>query len=427
MISSIMTTITFVLLGAFWMLILLGIGATVLMPGVDRWNRTYFLAFFGILTIYVGFTTSDEVLIRMGAPGDLMQVLYYFETLFGSLLLPMTTAYLLRCVGENWRQSGLFKAAVAIWLVFSVVLNLSLVSPHFYRIGDDGEFYRGLMYPLGIMALEAIVLLNIAGTIRWRDRLPRRYFVALLVGSVPMALVFPLQCVATVFLLIGFTVVLSAMAMYGIILSDEVERYMGQQKEIAHQRASIMVLQMRPHFIYNTMMSIYYLCRQDPDLAQQVTLDFTTYLRKNFTAIASEDLIPFSEELEHTRAYLAVERAQFEDTLVVDIDAPHTDFLVPPLTLQPIVENAVKHGMDPDSVLRVSIRTESSADGSSRIVVENTGADFAPADDGGPHTALANIRQRLEMMCDGTMAIVPREGGGTVVTVTVRPKRQRQS
>ena len=79
-----------------------------------------------------------------------------------------------------------------------------------------------------------------------------------------------------------------------------------------------MVLQMRPHFIYNTLMSIYSLCNQNPQKARQVTMDFTNYLRKNFNAVASENTIPLSTELEHTRAYLAVEQAQYDDLLIVD-------------------------------------------------------------------------------------------------------------
>lgn len=178
---------------------------------------------------------------------------------------------------------------------------------------------------------------------------------------------------------------------------------------------------MRPHFIYNVMMSIYYLCAQDSRKAQQVTLDFTTYLRKNFTAIASEDTVPFSDELEHTRAYLAVEQVQFEDGLLVAYDTPHTNFRVPPLTLQPIVENSVKHGMAPEyAPLRISIQTRVT-DSGSEIVVEDSGPGFASdvPDDSEPHIALTNIRQRLEMMCGGKMTILPRDGGGTIVTVTI--------
>ena len=179
------------------------------------------------------------------------------------------------------------------------------------------------------------------------------------------------------------------------------------------------MLQMRPHFIYNTMMSIYYLCKQDADKAQQVTLDFTTYLRKNFTAIVGENLVPFKDELEHTRAYLAVEQAQHEDMLYVEYDTPHTDFSVPPLTLQPLVENAVKHSLDPNGdPLRIYIKTRKKDEGS-EIIVENNGLDYQPSDDNEPHIALSNIKQRLELMCKGEMTIIPRKGGGTIVTVMI--------
>ena len=180
-----------------------------------------------------------------------------------------------------------------------------------------------------------------------------------------------------------------------------------------------MVLQMRPHFIYNTMMGIYYLCDQDPAKAKQVTLDFTSYLRKNFTAIASEEMIPFNDELEHTRAYLAVEQAQFEDSLFVSFDTPHTMFRVPPLTLQPIVENAVKHGMNEScDPIHISVLTRQT-DLSSEIIVNDDGPGFKPTDDDEPHIALNNIRQRLELMCGGTLEVAPREGGGTSVKVTI--------
>ena len=67
--------------------------------------------------------------------------------------------------------------------------------------------------------------------------------------------------------------------------------------------------QMRPHFIYNTLMNVYYLCAKAPPRAQRVIRDFTRYLQNNFTGIAQEDTISFEKELEHTRAYLAGETA----------------------------------------------------------------------------------------------------------------------
>ncbi len=161
------------------------------------------------------------------------------------------------------------------------------------------------------------------------------------------------------------------------------------------------------------------MCDQDPQKAKQVTLDFTTYLRKNYTAIASEDTIPFTAELEHTRAYLAVEQAQFEDSLFVSFDVPHTMFRVPPLTLQPIVENAVKHGLTASSdPIHISVVTRLT-NGASEIIVEDDGPGFDPVDDNEPHIALNNLRQRLEWMCRGKLSIASREGGGTSVKVTI--------
>ena len=105
--------------------------------------------------------------------------------------------------------------------------------------------------------------------------------------------------------------------------------------------------------------------------------------------------------------------------LIVDWDTPYTQFRLPPLTLQPIVENAIKHGMDLDAdPLHISIRTRDT-DAGAEITVGDNGPGVDPSDESKPHTTLENIRQRLEMMCGGSMTIQPREGGGTVVTVTI--------
>ena len=337
----------------------------------------------------------------------------------------MFTAYLLHTCGERWQGSKLFRAAIILWGIFFILLGIAQYTTSLYYVTPDNQFFRGPWHSLLMAPMILNMLLNINGVIRRRGKLPTKYFAAFLIHLLPLTAtlfvytIFPFS--PSVEFLLFFGEVFSTLSMFGIILYDQIDRYMRQQREIAHQRASIMVLQMRPHFIYNAMMSIYYLCAQDSQKAQQVTLDFTTYLRKNFTAIANEDTIPFTDELEHARAYLTVEQVQFEDSLCVDYDTPHTHFRLPPLTLQPIVENAVKHGMDPEAgPLHISIRTRETPSGS-ELIVEDNGPGFNPAviDTGELHTALANIRQRLEMMCDGKMTILPRTGGGMVVTVTI--------
>ena len=101
----------------------------------------------------------------------------------------------------------------------------------------------------------------------------------------------------------------------------------------------------RPHFIYNTLNSIRTLIRLDPKAAQQAVYDFSIYLRSNLENMGERDLIPFADELCHIRAYLDIEKIRFEERLNVVMDIQASMFLVPPLSIQPLVENAVKHGI----------------------------------------------------------------------------------
>lgn len=406
--------------GAVLVLTVMIFWVAVIMPGMNQWNKRFFVTLFAIfvlcmITFFVDFVVYDDPDMTLAGI-----IVAYFEYLLITIPMPMFTAYLLRTCGEDWRKSLLFRTVIILWVIYFILLAIAQFTTSLYYFTPDNQYFHGSWHLLLVAPIFAVMFLNTASVIYKRKKLSRKYFVAFLMHLLPLqiALFISSQIVMSI-LLVVLGMSISMLAMFGIILYDQIESYVGQQREIAHQRASIMVLQMRPHFIYNAMMSIYYLCARDPKKAQQVTMDFTTYLRKNFTAIASEDTVPFCDELEHTRAYLAVEQVQFEDSLCVEYDTPHKNFRLPPLTLQPIVENAVKHGMDPEyAPLHISIRTRKTNSGS-EIGVEDDGPGFTPADNREPHIALANIKQRLEMMCGGKMTIKPRKGGGTVVKVLI--------
>ena len=414
------------LIGAALFLSIQGLWFTAIMPGIDRWSVLFFRCLFidFILLSLSGFT--ETLLLSYLAQVAALEFITFLESMFLSAPLPMITAYLLHCCGESVHKNKLFQTVLILWIVYFILLASSPFFDSFYYITPDIQGYRGPLYPLLVMPMIAVMLLNLAGTIRRRKQLSRKTYLSFLVAILPITGVTFAQMFVEVYPLLDISVVLSVLIMYSLVLSDQVEQDLQhqreiarQQQEIANQRANIMVLQMRPHFIYNTMTSIYSLCNQDPGLARQVIRNFTTYLRKNFTAIASVAPIPFSSELEHTRAYLAVEQAQYEDSLFVEFDTPHIRFRVPPLTLQPIVENAIKHGRDPYAgAFRLTIRTEKTDTGSV-IVVEDNGRGFEPAETTEPHFALENIRQRLEIMCGGSLVIRPGDEGGTVVTLTI--------
>ncbi|MBQ3704120.1 MAG: histidine kinase [Oscillospiraceae bacterium] len=204
-----------------------------------------------------------------------------------------------------------------------------------------------------------------------------------------------------------------------------------REEELRNEKLRAMMSQMRPHFIYNTLTSIYELCREDPSQAMRVIDDFTAYLQANFNAITATELIPFSEELRHTRTYLAVETALHGDDLSVDYDLETVAFRLPPLTLQPIVENAVKHGLGPGFCpVHIVIRTRAVAEGI-RILVENDGAPYDPPADRENRGGLQNVRERLTLMCGGTLTVRPLQEQpprrGTVAAICLNPTRLRLS
>ena len=403
------------------MVVLLGLLMSVFSRYQEKWNRRFFVVLFSLLIAYVACDLLSQIsLILLGPTAAPFSLIVIFgESFFSSLLMPMLTIHLLHSAGEDWRKSALLTAVGLLWLVYFALLIVTQFTTVFYTVTPDNVYLRGPWYPVLLIPPVLLMLLNLLALRRRRAKLTRRQTLAF-----SLYLLIPMGCMLVQMLFYGLLMIVigscaAAFFMFLFILRDQQDRYTAQQQEIANQRNSILVLQMRPHFIYNTLMSIYSLCNLDPPKARQVTRDFTNYLRRNFTAVASADPIPFTSELEHTRAYLAVEQAQYEDSLFVEYDTPHTMFRVPPLTLQPIVENAVKHGRDPYAgAFHISVRTRKTESGS-EIVVEDDGRGFDLSADSERHLALNNIRQRLEIMCGGTLEITPRPGGGTVVTVTV--------
>ena len=411
----------FIIVISAFIISVLGLISVIFLRKTFREGRVSFLAFFLLLVGY----TSSAVINEFADTAVISQISLFSNSLFSSLLIPAITIYLLRCAGKDWRHSPLFAAVASLWAVYFALLAVTQFTTWIYYFTPDNVYHRGAWYPLLLIPPALLMVVNLIGLWRFRAALTHRQRVAFLIYFVVPLVCMLIQMFFFGLLLIVFGTALAVLFMFVFFLYDQVEHSIRQAEENARQRASINVLQMRPHFICNTMMSIYYLIALDAEKARQVTLDFTTYLRDNFTAIAKEDTIPFAEELEHTRAYLAVEKVRHEDKLYIELDTPWTSFRVPPLTLQPIVENAIVHGVSPDlEPLYLSILTRETKT-HSEIIVEDTGPGFVPVDDREPHIALANIRERLKMMCGGTLEITSREMGGTKVTIRVPLKNAK--
>ena len=206
----------------------------------------------------------------------------------------------------------------------------------------------------------------------------------------------------------------------------EAQRIKAERQEmemkLQESQISIMLSQIQPHFLYNTLNSIYQLCETNPMRARSMVNSFAEYLRNNLSSLEESGLIAFETELAHIKTYLEIEKVRFEDTLEIEYDIGCVDFTLPVLTVQPIVENAVKHGTSKKrGGGKVVIQTRETEE-SYVIKVADTGCGFDPAkpkNDGKRHVGIENVRQRLSNMCRGSLSIESKEGEGTLATITI--------
>ena len=206
-------------------------------------------------------------------------VFYDWIPLIEYLLLPIPimiiSFYIVHCFGENLKDSLISRTVIPIWLFYCVQHIIAHFTTFFYYSTPDGRFFIKSSVFILYIPIIAILLFVIFTLIKRRKELPRRYVYAFLFFFVPVTIAIIVHSICFSITAIFIAAIIGSLAMYILILTDQIEQYSLQQAAIANQEASIMILKMRPHFIYNTMTSIYYLCDQDPKKAQKVILDFT--------------------------------------------------------------------------------------------------------------------------------------------------------
>lgn len=184
----------------------------------------------------------------------------------------------------------------------------------------------------------------------------------------------------------------------------------------AEQRIRIMKTQIQPHFLFNTLNTIRALYAVDPGLAESTLEKFSKYLRQNLDSLEQRDLIPFSREMEYTRLYADIEMLRFQN-IRMEYRIEDADFDIPPLTIQPLVENAIRHGVRirEEGIVTVSSRREENFH---VIEILDNGAGFdtdAKKEPEETHIGIANVKSRVESLCGGTLDVKSEIGKGTRV------------
>jgi len=195
--------------------------------------------------------------------------------------------------------------------------------------------------------------------------------------------------------------------------------------ELEQDRIKLLVAQMQPHFIFNSLATIQSLCYTDSDAAADCIDVFGDYLRANINSLSSDKPIWFENELEHIKQYIMLEKASTNVDFEVIYELGVTSFKVPPLTVQPIAENAIKHGAltRRDGSGRVIIKTVES-EGNIVITVTDNGIGAVLTDKQKEHRSVGieNAKKRLAVQCGGTFDISFSDEGCTAVITIPRDK-----
>jgi hypothetical protein len=192
-------------------------------------------------------------------------------------------------------------------------------------------------------------------------------------------------------------------------------------KELAQARLNLLHAQVEPHFLYNTLASAQYLTRTEPAQADRMLGHLIQYLRHSLPS-AEETLSTLGEELERARAYLEILKMRMGGRLELKIEVPEAlrGITLPPMMLQTLVENAIKHGLEPKpggGVVWIFAREDN---GSVAITVADDGQGFGAAS-GGTGIGLKNVRERLQLVYGprASLAVVANVPEGVAATITV--------
>ncbi len=392
---------------------------------INKLERLYI----GILALNTCMQLSDAVAwIFEGTPGKTAWVLVHATNLItfvtSYILLAVFIQYLVKYI--SYKNKNISKIPVyTVWSVSGAAILLVLVSQFngmLYVIDGQNMYviqnYYWVSQVLGIagMLTGAVVLIKYRESLYGLEATLFCLYVAMPVAAMVFQIFFP-----------GIEMLYAAnnagiLCIYIFIQAEQSRKLSENELELERSKTALMLSQIQPHFLFNTLIGIKQLCDTEPQKASKAVEHFSFFLRSNLDSIYDSPVIDFEKELTHVKDYLYLEKMRFEERLNIEWDILFTDFELPSLTLQPIVENAVLHGITAQrngGTLR--IKSEKTAEAAVITVIDN-GIGFDPGipiNDGHVHIGIDNVRRRLEALCGGKLIVHSEKGVGTEVAIVL--------
>ncbi len=354
-------------------------------------------------------------------------VLYRNNLAFWLTLLS-SVSYIMRCVvlylfirlsGNEW---GL-KVLRVILAINTILCLTPFFGPWMFQFSPTGSFVRGPLGPAPfVTSALMIVWLVIGSAVRYKGIKKRE-------SSVPAIIaIFVAVCVyfdTTLNFSPGVSFLTMAMTESTVFFYIWLHLQFVREHENAlkaEQRIRIMMSQIQPHFLFNALSTIQALTETDPERASKVIEEFAIYLRQNINSLNQESLIPVKKEIEHSKVYSDIEEVRFP-SIRIEYDIADEDFLIPPLTIQPMVENAIRHGVRGKKHGWVSVSTFREGD-YHVISIRDNGKGFDVEKmiidtENGDHIGVRNVRDRIIDMTGGTFSLESVIGEGTSITMKI--------
>ena len=398
---------------------LVGVALAVLIdPYITKENRRRVYA---IVVIMAFLLTESQTSALYG------DVIYGGNIRFWNTLMS-AAGYILRTFAMYLfvRLSGAnkyLKVLYAILIVNTVMCLSSFFVPWVFTFDETGHFHRGPLGPVPFVACFIMIIwLLVAAFIKYRGLKRRESAVpAIIAGFVAIAVSADTSLgysPSVSFLTVAM--VESTVFFYIWMHLQFVREHENALK--AEQRIRIMMSQIQPHFLFNALSTIQALTETDPERASKVIEEFAMYLRQNINSLNQESLISVKKEIEHTNVYSDIEKVRFP-SIKIDYDIEDDEFLIPPLTIQPMVENAIRHGVRGKKHGWVSVSTYREED-YHVISIRDNGKGFnvdqmIEDTENGDHIGIRNVRDRIIDMTGGTFSIESVEGEGTSITIKI--------
>ena len=398
----------------------------------DQKRKLPFMRHFSYLLFTNIIMQTAEIGICIFDGSNQRELLYLFLCLSyggGAALMTIYTYCLTSFIRENavvtYRLANIVGAVCVVYLV------MILTSPFTGAVFtiDAGGYYRVGPLKVASFLLDPIVMVVVIILIlRYRKTLKVEgilYLVSICVLSIPTMILWdvwypePEYMMATLYFVLVF-----------ILFHRELTKQLvKKEKEMAESKITTAISQIQPHFIFNSLSTIKFLVKKDQMEALEAIDEFSDYLRGSMDSLTRKCCVPFSEELELVNHYMYLEKKRFGDKINIKYDIQLDGFMVPALSVQPIVENAVKHGIR-GQLKGGTIEIATKEDTKNFIIqVTDDGAGFDPQakkEDGKSHVGIANVQKRLALMCEGTLEIESAPQKGCQVTIRI-PKRKGRS